>query len=411
MAVISVSQLNRYVASVLDSDPNLSGVQVTGELSSFRRYPSGHLYFTLKDAGCSVSCVMFRSSADTIQFNPEDGMKVIVDARASLYDRDGKFQLYVNFMRPDGIGDLYAAYELLKKKLQSEGLFDDGNKKRIPLLPRRIGVATSSSGAVIRDIINVLGRRFPGFNLMLIPVKVQGEGAAASIVKAIETFNQRDDIDVIIVGRGGGSMEDLWCFNDEAVARAVYASRIPVVSAVGHETDFTICDFVADLRAPTPSAAAELVVPVKQELEDRLNDFRTLLKRNLTNNLDYSKLRLHHAADSTYLTNPSKIYTVQAEGLIRYTDKLKSAVENCLRLYKTDASMLLRHLDSLSPLKVLDRGYGIIEKLDTSERILSYSEVSAGEKLKVIVSDGIIKCSVISAEERGVTGNERKTES
>lgn len=409
MTVISVSQLNRYVASILDSDPNLSGVQVTGEVSSFRRYPSGHLYFTLKDAGCSVSCVMFRSSADTVQFNPEDGMKVIVDARASLYDRDGKFQLYVNFMRPDGIGDLYAAFELLKKKLQNEGLFDVDKKKQIPLLPRRIGVATSSSGAVIRDIINVLGRRFPGFNLLLIPVKVQGEGAAASIVKAIETFNQRDDIDVIIVGRGGGSMEDLWCFNDEALARAVYASRIPVISAVGHETDFTICDFVADLRAPTPSAAAELVVPVKQELEDRLNDFSTLLKRNLSNNLDYSKLRLHHAADSVYLTNPSRIYTVQSEWLVRFTDQLKSVMETCLRNSRTEASMLLRHLDSLGPLKVLDRGYGIIENLDTSERIISYSNVSAGDKLKVIVSDGIIKCSVISAEERGVIGNERKT--
>ncbi|MHB1453627.1 MAG: exodeoxyribonuclease VII large subunit [Saccharofermentanales bacterium] len=407
MAVISVTQLNRYVASVLDSDSNLSGVQVTGEISSFRRYPSGHLYFTLKDAGCSVSCVMFRSSADTIQFNPEDGMKVIVDARASLYDRDGKFQLYVNYMKPDGIGDLYAAFELLKQKLQNEGLFSADAKKPIPLLPRRIGVATSSSGAVIRDIINVLGRRFPGFNLLLIPVKVQGEGAAASIVKAIEAFNQRDDIDVIIVGRGGGSMEDLWCFNDESVARAVYVSRIPVVSAVGHETDFTICDFAADLRAPTPSAAAELVIPVRQELEDRLDNFRSLLKRSLTNTLEYSKLRLHHSADSVYLTDPYRISAVQSERITICTDKIKASIEAVLRNSRTEASMLLRHLDSLSPLKVLDRGYGIIENLDTSERIISYVDVSAGDKVKVIVSDGIIKCSVLSAEEGGFTFNER----
>ncbi|MHB8962752.1 MAG: exodeoxyribonuclease VII large subunit, partial [Saccharofermentanales bacterium] len=323
MAVISVSQLNRYVASVLDSDPNLSGIQVTGEISSFRRYPSGHLYFNLKDASCSVSCVMFKSSADTIRFHPEDGMKVIVDSRASLYDRDGKFQLYVNFMKQDGVGDLYAAFELLKQKLQAEGLFDAEFKKSIPLLPRRIGVATSASGAVIRDIINVLGRRFPGFNLLLAPVKVQGEGAAASIVKAIETFNQRDDIDVIIVGRGGGSMEDLWCFNDEAVARAVFASCIPIVSAVGHETDFTICDFAADLRAPTPSAAAELVVPVRQELEDRLRSSRAMLKRHLSNHLDYSRLRLHHASGSVFLTNPSNLYSRQLDKLSDYKIKLE----------------------------------------------------------------------------------------
>ncbi|MDD2393477.1 MAG: exodeoxyribonuclease VII large subunit, partial [Eubacteriales bacterium] len=243
MTVITVSQLNRYVAALFDSDRNLSNISVSGEISSLKRYQSGHIYFNLKDNECSVSCVMFRSKAVLSGVLAEDGLKVIATGRASLYDRDGKFQLYINEIKSDGKGDLYAAFEELKRKLEKEGLFDASKKQKIPYLPRKIGVASSPSGAVIRDIINVLTRRFPGFDLQLIPVKVQGDGAADSIIKALKIFNNRKEADVIIIARGGGSMEDLWCFNDERLARAIAASEIPVISAIGHETDFTICDF------------------------------------------------------------------------------------------------------------------------------------------------------------------------
>jgi exodeoxyribonuclease VII large subunit len=406
MTILSVSQLNRYVSSLLDADPNLSTVQVTGEISSFRRYPSGHLYFTLKDASCTVSCVMFRSSAASLRFEPQDGVQVVVEARASLYDRDGKFQLYISGMKPDGIGDLYAAFDVLKQKLQAEGLFNPDRKKPIPYLPKRIGVATSSSGAVIRDILQVLGRRFPGFDLLLIPVKVQGEGAAASIASAIETFNRRDDIDVIIIGRGGGSMEDLWCFNDEKLARTIAASRIPVISAVGHETDFTIADFAADLRAPTPSAAAELVLPIRQELDDRINGWTASLTRSLDRNLAYAKLRLHNAADCASLTDPDRLLQPRKERLAALEERLVGASAFILRDRKIMVANLSRQLDSLSPLKVLSRGYGIIEQPERGQRIVCVDAVSAGDHLKVIVSDGTIHCQVHSTERRSVTIDE-----
>ncbi len=401
MAALSVSQLNRYVASVLDSDPRLADLQVAGEISSLKRYPSGHIYFTLKDAECSVSCVMFRTYADGLRFMPENGTKVTVEARAALYDRDGRFQLYVRAMKPEGTGDLYAAFEALKRNLEAEGLFDERHKKPLPFLPRRIGVATSSSGAVIRDILNVLGRRFPGFDLLLIPVKVQGEGAAASIVRAIETFNRRDDIDVIIVGRGGGSMEDLWCFNEEAVARAVYASRIPIVSAVGHETDFTICDFAADLRAPTPSAAAELVLPLRQELEDRLRSTEELLRRSLGRRIDIARMRLHHSADSAMLTDPRRIHAGAGQKLDGMTFRLQAAMSLRMKERESGAAALMNRLDSLSPLKVLGRGYGIIENTDRAKIVVSCGDASEGEHLKITVSDGFLRCGVLSVEERG----------
>ncbi|HBP37734.1 MAG TPA: exodeoxyribonuclease VII large subunit, partial [Clostridiales bacterium] len=355
---ISVAQLNRYVAALLDRDANLNPVLVKGEISGFKSYASGHLYFTLKDDEAAVSCVMFKGQTAKLRFRPADGLKVIVTAKASLYDRDGRFQLYVSDMTADGLGDLYLAYEQLKKRLAAEGLFDVDRKKKLPVLPRAIGVVTSPSGAVIRDIINVLSRRFPNFCLKLIPVQVQGEGAAASIAAAVRRFNERADVDVLIVGRGGGSMEDLWAFNEEIVARAVYASRIPVISAVGHETDFTICDFVADLRAPTPSAAAELAMPIRREQELMLLQAQNRLKLALGSRLDKQRQRLAHLSQNKIFRQPYALTDRRRLDLDRVRQKLCQTMQQTHSQQDRRFSVLAGKLDALSPLKVLARGYG-----------------------------------------------------
>lgn len=391
--VISVTQLNRYVAALLDRDPHLGSIQVQGELSGFKKYGSGHLYFTLKDETAAVSCVMFKGQTAALAFKPQDGMKVVVMAKASLYDRDGRFQLYVQSMQADGLGQLYQAYELLKQKLAAEGLFDDRYKQKIPYLPKTIGVITSSSGAVIRDIIHVLKRRFPGFHLQLMPVAVQGDGAAAQIAAAIEQFNRIGRADLLIVGRGGGSIEDLWAFNEEVVARAVFKSVIPIISAVGHETDFTICDFVADLRAPTPSAAAELAVPVRADLEQQLLQTRFRMQRALNKQLDYQKMRLARLIDRPILSDPAEMIHRRRNRLEKLQNRLSQAILKDYGLAERRFDLLCGQLDALSPLKVLQRGYAAVQ--DSRYRMIqSVHAVKIQDQVNIQMQDGLLICQV-----------------
>lgn len=397
---ISVAQLNRYVASLLERDSQLNPVLVKGEISGFKSYASGHLYFSLKDEAASVSCVMFKGQTSKLRFKPTDGLKVILTAKASVYDRDGKFQLYVSDMTADGLGDLYLAFEQLKQKLSAEGLFDAAHKKPIPLLPQAIGVVTSPSGAVIRDIIQVLSRRFPNFRLCLIPVQVQGEGSAASIAKAIDTFNRLGNVDVLIVGRGGGSMEDLWAFNEEIVARAVYRSKIPVISAVGHETDFTICDFVADQRASTPSVAAELAVPVRRELEMSLLQMQNRLSHALGRRLDRQRQRLDHLRQSRIFRQPLEITDRRRLDLDRAQQSLLQAIQTRAVKAERHFSILAGKLDTLSPLKVLSRGYGMVSQAGTGRMILSTALVKAGDQIDVWLNDGVLNCDVRQVGDR-----------
>jgi len=397
---ISVAQLNRYVANLLERDSQLNPVLVKGEISGFKSYASGHLYFSLKDEEAAVSCVMFKGQTGKLRFKPTDGLKVILTAKASVYDRDGKFQLYVSDMTADGLGDLYLAFEQLKQKLSAESLFDPAHKKSIPLLPRAIGVVTSPSGAVIRDIIQVISRRFPNFCLRLIPVQVQGEGSAASIAKAIDTFNRLGNVDVLIVGRGGGSMEDLWAFNEEIVARAVYNSKIPVISAVGHETDFTICDFVADQRASTPSVAAEMAVPVRRELEMSLLQMQNRLTQALGRRLDRQRQRLDNLRQNRIFRQPFEITDRRRLDLDRAQQSLRQAIQTRASQAERHFSILAGKLDTLSPLKVLARGYGMVSQAATGRMILSTALVKAGDKIDVWLSDGVLNCDVRQVGDR-----------
>lgn len=391
---VSVTWLNRYVASLLERDSFLAEVRVRGELSNCKTYASGHLYFMLKDEEASVSCVMFRREAAKLRFRPVDGTRVILTARASLYDRDGKFQLYVSEMTADGIGDLFLAFEQLKQRLATEGLFDEKHKIALPLLPTRIGVITSPSGAVIRDIINVLGRRFPQFSLQLYPVPVQGEGAAEKIAAAIRLMNQRREVDVMIVGRGGGSIEDLWAFNEEVVARAVYESVIPVVSAVGHETDFTICDFVADQRAPTPSAAAELVMPVRADLDDAIRLQRNRLLQSLCSRAAVAAERLNRLTHNRIFREPYLLIEKRQSDLDRVRERQQQALEKRFSLAKTNLQLYSGKLDSLSPLKVLSRGYGLVTDPTNGKPLTSVSRIENGKLIRVILADGDLDCTV-----------------
>ena len=396
---VSVTELNRYVALYLEKNEHLNSIQVKGEISGLKVYASGHLYFTLKDANAQVSCVMFKGQATRLRFKPVDGTAVVVTAKASLYDRDGKFQLYVSAMNADGIGDLYLAFEQLKKRLDEEGLFDPAHKKAIPRLPKAIGVVTSPSGAVIRDIIQVLSRRFPNFRLQLIPVQVQGEGAAASIAAAIDRFNQLGSVDVLIVGRGGGSLEDLWAFNEEVVARSVYRSKIPVISAVGHETDFTICDFVADLRAPTPSAAAELAMPVKSDEEDKIKRLENRLHHALSRKSQLESQRLDALLSRPVLASPLKRIELEQRELETLVNHLRSATQAQLDRSERNFAVLSGKLDALSPLKVLARGYAVARDAQ-GKSLVSTALVQPGDPVDVWLSDGRLECTVNQIRER-----------
>lgn len=384
--VYSVTELNKYVKSYIDSNENLSTVFVSGEISNFKAHYTGHMYMTLKDEKAAVKAVMFAGNASRLRFMPENGMKVLVIGSVSLFERDGSYQLYINDMQPDGTGSLTLAFEQLKKKLSSEGLFDSKYKKPIPHFPKRVGVITSETGAAIRDIINVIGRRCPTCEIIVKSVLVQGEGAASDIAGAIRLFNKKKAADVLIVGRGGGSLEDLWAFNEEAVARAVFESDIPVISAVGHETDFTVCDFVADLRAPTPSAAAELAVPDLSAVKSSLSSARQHLYSVMCSEISRYKERIAATQKNGALKNPILKIADNRKLLAYYGERLSSLSENTVRLYRTKLSLQAGKLDALSPLKVISRGYAAAFKGGVP--ITDIASVSLGDKVSVRVKNG-----------------------
>lgn len=362
--VFSVSELNEYVATLLSADPNLNEIRVSGEISGFKRHSSGHLYFSLKDENALVRCVMFRQQAIHLNFRPEDGMQVVLYGRASLYQKDGSFQLYANFMKKSGEGELFRHFLALKDALEKKGYFDEARKRPIPFLPRRVGVVTSGTGAAVQDIMNVIGRRFPRMPIVLASVRVQGQGAAEEIARAINAMNAADAADVLIVGRGGGSMEDLWAFNEQVVADAIVNSRIPIISAVGHETDFTIADFAADLRAPTPSAAAELAVPEMDACYEAVMSMTDRMLRSLNVKVDKmrSNVKLFASSNAFRLMERRVLDSRQTLDLIRET-ALRSARE---RIGQSRALLEQTHgkLTALDPGAVLERGYAMLSDSD-----------------------------------------------
>lgn len=392
--IISVSQLNYYVKSLLDNDPHLSSVFLTGEISNLTdHYKSGHIYFSLKDKNSVVRAVMFAGNARNLKFKPEEGMKVIALCRVSLYEPTGNYQIYVEDMQPDGIGTLTLAFEQLKKKLEEKGIFSDEHKKPIPRFPRTVGVITSPTGAAVQDIRNILTRRFPSVDIVLCPVLVQGAQAPAQLINAVNLFNEYDLADVIIIGRGGGSIEDLWAFNDENLAYAIYASNIPVISAVGHETDFTICDFVSDLRAPTPSAAAELAVPDKKELIAYYNSQRQYISSVIDSKI--SKLRASLSEKKTLLSENSPEKKLIETG--KNLDGLSKRFEVSVNRAYLEKSELIKSigakLEALNPVSVLRRGYGIAEK--DGKIINSIKELKTDDILKLTLKDGTVNTKVL----------------
>lgn len=359
--VLSVSQLNRYIKMNFDADENLANIFISGEISNFtNHYRTGHLYFTLKDDSAAVRAVMFNSSAKRLKFMPEDGMKVIARGRVSVYEASGQYQLYVDDMQPDGVGALNLAYEQLKEKLQKEGLFSELHKKPLPPYPEKVGVITSPTGAAVRDIINVLGRRFPYAEIVFCPVLVQGDGAHLQLTDAVNLFNSERAADVIIIGRGGGSIEDLWEFNDEGLARAVYNSEIPVISAVGHETDFTICDFVADMRAPTPSAAAELAVPDANELQYALSALKNRMFLNVSSGIADRRSRLEYLTSKGALKSPDEMLSNRSQRLDTAFSKMLSSYENRIGGKKVEFISAATALSKLDPMSVLMRGFAFV---------------------------------------------------
>lgn len=392
--VLTVSQLNRYVKSIIEQDFNLQTVFVQGEISNFtNHYKTGHFYMTIKDEFSSIKAVMFKTANMRLKFMPENSMSVIIKGRVSVFERDGQYQLYIDDMQPDGMGALSLAFEQLKKKLAAEGLFDENRKKPIPAFPQRVGVVTSPTGAAIRDIINVISRRFPLAELVLCPVAVQGDRAAPQIKAAIELFNREKAADVLIVGRGGGSVEELWAFNEEIVARAVAASDIPVISAVGHETDFTVCDFAADLRAPTPSAAAELAVPDSFQQKEMLASAVYRMKSSVDDRLgfEYSRLELYKSALKRL--EPKNYIDSLRVRCDRASMAMDSAVKHAYAEKSSELSSLCAKLDAMSPLKILARGYSVATK--NGKVITDSSCVEAGDKINVKLSSGNIDCEVL----------------
>lgn len=390
--VYSVNELNNYAKSLLDSDENLKHIFVTGEISNYKAHYSGHLYMTIKDESASIKAVMFAGNASRLRFSVENGMKVLIFGTVSLFPRDGSFQLYINDMQPDGVGALSVAYEQLKKKLEAEGLFSTLHKKPIPKFPQRIGVITSATGAAIQDIFNVLKRRYPVAQVVVRPAQVQGDGAANDIAAAINEFNSAMGADVLIVGRGGGSIEDLWAFNEEVVARAVFASKIPVISAVGHETDYTICDFVADLRAPTPSAAAELAVPDAFELKGELLAYNQQLVSLTKARLNAERTRLLAIEKSGALKDPVIRLNEKRRELLYLSERINDLTQAHLDSQKLRFSALAGKLNALSPLGVISRGYAIVNKGD--KVVTKAKDFNIGDVLSIKLADGTVNASV-----------------
>ncbi|OKP85281.1 exodeoxyribonuclease VII large subunit [Paenibacillus helianthi] len=449
--IYSIKELNRYIRMKLDSDVVLSDVWVRGEISNFTHHGSGHMYFTLKDESSRIKSIMFASHNQRLPFVPKEGTKVIARGNVTVYERDGQYQFYATHMQPDGIGSLYLAYEQLKNKLELEGLFEAARKRPLPRFPRCIGVVTSPTGAAVRDIIITLQRRFPQVAVVLYPVLVQGKGAGPSIVKAIDNLNAMGEADVLIVGRGGGSLEELWAFNEEAVARAIAASRIPVISAVGHETDFTIADFAADLRAATPTAAAELAVPHAAELAAQLRTAQQRLRQGLLRRSQRGGERLASLQRSLELVGPRRQLAQHAQrldmlrgGLLRaardrhgrarerqavlhhslqrfhpqasvsaarrrtesITRELAGAMQVRLQEKRSHFAAELRHLDALSPLKVMSRGYSLVYDEQEEHLIKSLNEVELGDMVNIKLNDGQLSCQVWGMKEDGITNGE-----
>lgn len=388
---VSVSQLNHYIKRVLDGNSYLSDIIVTGELSNVKLHSSGHIYASLKDEGALIKMVMFKGNTMRLRFRPENGMRVLVRGRISVYERDGVYQLYAESMEPDGVGALFAAFEALKAKLSKEGLFDEQYKKPLPKFPARIGIVTAKTGAAVQDMIHVSGRRYPLAELVLVPVAVQGIGAAEEIAKAIRFLNRNSLCDVMIVGRGGGSLEDLWAFNEETVARAIFDSQIPVVSAVGHETDFTISDFVADFRAPTPSAAAEMVCPSAQELSFMLAGMQSRLQTALAHFTEVKKQRLTRLTESYGFRHFADTLSEQKQYIDGLLKDAESAVEVILQNHRHKLSKNVARLDALSPLKTLSRGYSVAYAKD-GKIISSVSGAVSGEAFSLRMQDGEADC-------------------
>ena len=446
---LSVNALTKYIKRKFDADPHLREVHVRGEISNFKQHSSGHMYFTLKDEKARILAVMFAGQSRSMKFLPENGMKVIVKGEVSVYEPSGQYQIYIREMQPDGIGELFLAYEQLKQRLETEGLFAPETKKSIPLYPRTVGVITSPTGAAIRDVITTIKRRYPIANILVFPALVQGENAAPSIVKAIEKANSMKEIDVLIVGRGGGSIEELWAFNEEMTARAIFSSKIPIISAVGHETDFTIADFVADLRAPTPTGAAELAVPHIEELVDRIFQRQTRLIRVMSGRFKFEKERLTRVQKSYAFRYPHRLYEQKLEQVDRLTESLMrgasrlSAVKKerheilskrlqrkhpneglqeatkrfdrtqkdlnrtITQIYvkkQTEFDRIVSTLQALSPLKIMVRGYSLAYTED-NRLVKSVKQVKANEQVHIQLTDGSLTCNVEKIKERKASDN------
>ena len=390
---ITVQELNRYIKDKVDGDEFLNNVYVKGEISNFKLHYTGHMYFTLKDENSLIKCIMFKSYTPHLEFMPKDGMKVVVLGSVSVFERDGVYQIYCKAMKQEGMGSLYEEYQKLKAKLEKEGLFDPSNKKQIPKFPKIIGVLTSSTGAVIRDIINVSTRRNPNVHIRLLPVPVQGEGAAEKIAEAIKKMNEENLADIIIIGRGGGSLEDLWPFNEEIVARAIYNSKLPIISAVGHETDFTIADFVSDLRAPTPSAAAELAVPNIQDVIYTISTYQNRYRVALKKKLELMKLRYEKCMSLRVFKEPLQKINEKSILLDMLVKSIGNSINKKVTKAKADSIKLFAKLDALSPLKTLTRGY-IIAKKD-GKTISDINEINIEDILDLRLKNGQLKTKVI----------------
>ena len=397
--VLSITQLNEYIRGRMDADPLLSTVAVRGEISNYKQYPSGHHYFTLKDEASALRCVMFKGNAMRLRFRPENGMKVIAVGKVSVYPRDGAYQLYCVSLTVDGVGDLYVAFEQLKKKLAAQGLFDPAHKKPLPKYPGRIGIITSSAGAAVHDMLRILNKRYPLSRVYLLPVRVQGVQAPGEIVSAIRYANYYHLADLLIVGRGGGSIEDLWAFNDEQVALAIYHSQIPVISAVGHEPDVTISDYVADLRAATPSNAAELAVPDQDALRQSLDTQVSTMAAALTRQIKASRQHLNALAASPALQSPTGYLEQREQQVLLLKNRLVSAQNQSIAARKQKYIAAAAKLDAMSPLKVLTRGYSMTRREDGTV-VRSVSQVENGERVRISLEDGTLSATVMQKEAR-----------
>ncbi len=404
---LTVSELNEYVRRLLAGDSLLRRCEVSGEISGFKRHWSGHLYFSLKDANARVQCVMFRQNAISLDFVPEDGMQVVVDASASVFVRDGNYQLYIERMRRGGQGELYVRFERLKAKLAQEGLFDPARKKVLPTFPHTIGIATSQTGAAVRDIIRVARRRNPNIGIILAPCSVQGDGAAQEIVRAIEKLNQNGESDVLLVGRGGGSIEDLWAFNEECVARAIAASKIPVISCVGHEIDFTIADFVADVRAATPSAAAELAVPERIQIQTQMDRLTTRLSEALERGQSVRRERLNALAQRSVMLYPERLILEPKKTILENdAQRVERAINQTLERARHQLGVYDSTLRTLNPLGVLERGYAVVSR--ENKIITQAQQVHEGDRMTIHFADGVSQVCAINGNEEGTNHGEEK---